>query len=326
MPLASLCLLALVQNPVALSRKFVPTEKLAYQINSHITAEQRQKGIQTFIPEDLDINYGFDFVVKAMKNDGVAVVTYRRPAMTEIRGETATSAPKPTVEKSDKVYELTVSPVNELIDTRDVTPKKPVKKPAKKKPLSARWTMPAAPLQAPIFGQYISEMHRLALFIGGIDSGLDFAPKLPLEPVKVGDTWKRTVGYQPQKLSGKDGKSAVQRLDYLYTYVGPMKVDGKAILRVQAKLELKTDLADYLRTLLGEEADKTNLKTMPLHLQATIDFDLDPKTRHTLAANATSEGGFELYVKEDPEAYYEERFKGRTSLELVGRKLGVAAK
>lgn len=322
MPLASLCLalLAPIQAPTTLARKFVANEKLAYAITSHITAEQRQKGLETFIPADYDINYGFFFTVKALKNDGIALLTYQRPSMTEIEGETSTSAPKPKTEKSNKIYELTVSPVNELLEMNDVTPKK--KTPPKKR-VPANWLSPAPTAQAPIFGEYIGEMHRLALFIGGIDSGLDFAPKLPLEAVKVGDTWKRTVGYQPQKLKGKDGKVAVQRLDYTYTYLGPMNVDGKSILRVQAKLDFNTDLADFLRTLLEGSKLETNLKTMPLHMKATIDFDLDPKTRHTLSAAATSEGGFELYVKEDSEAYYEERFKGRTNLDLVGRKVGV---
>ena len=326
MPLAAL-FLALLAPPdpatVTLSRKFIRGEKLAYNVTSHITAEERQKGLETFIPSDLDIDYGFDFVVQSVNNDGLAVMRYQRPTITETEGETSRSAPKPKVEKINWINLLTVSPVNELIEAKDIAPKKP----AAKKPVSdLRYgSAGGTRRQAPIFGRYIGEMHRLALFIGGLDSGLDFAPKLPLEAVKVGDTWKRTVGYQPQKLQGKEkNKSAVQRLDYVYTYLGPMKVDGKSILRIQAKLDLNSDLADYLKTLMadsGMNSGQTNLKTMPLHMKATIDFDLDPKTRHTLSAAAQSEGGFELFVKEDEEAYYEERFKGRTNLELVGRKL-----
>lgn len=321
MPLAPLffAFLASPQAPVTLSRKFVPNEKLAYAVTSHITAEQREKGLETWIPMDFDINYGFTFTVRALKADGIAVVRYQRPSMTEIEGETGNSAPKAKTEKSNKIYDLTVSPVNELIDIKDVTPKKV----APKKKVPARWLGSAAPIQGIPFAQYIGEMHRLALFAGGVDSGLDFSPKLPLEAVKVGDTWKRTVGYQPQKLKSKEGKSAVQRLDYTYTYLGPMSINGKQILRVQAKLDFDTDLIDFLKSLLEGEQFVTNLKSMPLKMKATIDFDLDPKTRHTLSAAAVSEGGFGLYLTTDSDAYVEERFKGRTNMEMVGRKLGV---
>lgn len=329
MPLAALCLALLAPpdpTPVALTRKFVPGEKLAYSVTSHITAEEREKGLQTFIPEDLDINYGFDFTVQSVSAAGIATVRYERPTMTEIEGETATSPPKTKVEKVNAIALLTISPINALIDYKNLTPKKtPAKKP-KTDDRASFVGAAGAGRQGPIFEQYIGEMHRLALFIGSIDSGLDFAPKFSLDAVKVGDTWPQTVGYQPQRLSGTEkGKAAVQRLDYILTYLGPMTVDGKKILRVQAKLDLKTDLADYLKTLMkasGMSENETNLKTMPLHMKASIDFDLDPKTRHTLAASATSEGGFELFVKEDPEAYFEEKFKGRTNLELVGHKVG----
>ncbi len=70
------------------------------------------------------------------------------------------------------------------------------------------------------------------------------------------------------------------------------------------------------------DGETFNLKTMPLKMKATIDFNLDPKTRHTLSAAATSEGGFGLYVTgDDTQAVVEERFKGRTNLELTGRKI-----
>ena len=321
MPLASLLVAILapsVQAPTMLSRRFVANQKMAYTVTSHITAEQRQQGLQTFIPEDFDLNYGFTYQVIGMKNDGIAVLRYQRPSTTEIRGETTNSAPKAKTEKSDKVYQLTVSPVNELIDQKDVTPKKPTK-PKKKVP--ARWTFPAGAVQRLPFEEYIGEMHRLALFAGSIDSSLDFAPKLPLEAVKVGDTWKRTVGYQPQKLKGKDGKSAVQRLDYTYTYLGPMVANGKPILRIQAKLDFDTDLIEFLKSMMEGQTFETNLKSMPLKMKATIDFDLDPKTRDTLSAAATSEGGFGLFLTSGGDAVVEERFKGRTFLELVGKKV-----
>ena len=321
MPLLSLCLAFLTPldpAPTTLTRKFVLREKLAYNVNSHITPEVRMKGLETFIPQDLDIDYGFNYTVEALKADGIAAVRFQQPSLTETRGETSTSLPQAKTEKSDKVYQMTVSPINELLDAKDVTPPKPSKKKPKTNAM-AYWTAPGGAVQSPIFGDYVSEMHRLALFVGN----LTFSPSLPLEAVKIGDTWKRTVSYQPQKLKGKKG-SAVQRLDYTYVYQGPMKVDGKPVVRIQAKLDLNTDLGDYLRTLMAEygmDEKQTNIKSMPLHMKATIDFDLDPATRMTLAANAISEGGFEINIKDESDAVYEERFKGRTALALVGRKV-----
>ena len=334
MPLASLCLLLLVPTdaaPVRLAHRFTANEKLAYSVTSHITAEQRQQGLQTFIPEDFDINYGFDMTVKTMKADGIAVLTYRRPTMTEIEGETANSAPKVKTTKTNLVYEMVVSPINELLETKDLSPKKP----EPKRKGSAQWNTAASPPRQGLpFANFVGEMHRLALFAGSLDSGLDFAPKLPLEPVKVGDTWKRTVGYQPQKLSGKEGKSATQRLDYTYTYLGLGKSEGgKPIVKIQAKLSLNTDLGDFLRTQYEDfSKDNASLKEalanvkMPLKLDATIDFELDPQTKTTLAAYARSEGGFTFSVKAEDDPVVEENFKGRTTLRLVGRKIVAPAK
>ena len=320
MPLATLCLALFVPSAAAdttLARKFVVKEKLAYTVHSHLTAEERQQGLLTWIPSDVDIDYPFSYTVEALKADGFAQIKYLRPTWTVTEGETSDSVPKPKIDKLNQVLQILVSPVNELTEVKDITPKK---KPVKKKPTLQFARRGAAPVQAPIFGEYVGEVHRLALFVGGIDSSLDFAPKLPLEAVKIGDTWKRTIGYQPQKLKGKDGKSAVQRLDYVYSYVGPMMVDGKPILRVQAKLDFSTDLVEYLKSIAANQ--DFGIRTMPLNLKATIDFDLDPKTRHTLHATAVSEGGFKFLLKGQDDAYEEERFKGQTDLTLAGRKIG----
>ena len=140
-------------------------------------------------------------------------------------------------------------------------------------------------------------------------------------PVKVGDHWKATVGFEPQKLKGKDGKSAVQRLDYLYTYLGPVTDSGKRFLRVEAKLDFKSDLAEYFKQLLLNHASETNVEKLPLHFLSTIDFDLDPESRDTLHANGTTEGGYQLFLSSTgDEPAEEEKFKGRTTIELVGKR------
>jgi len=329
MPFAALCLALLApmdQAQTTLTRKFVANEKLAYAIRSHLTTEQRQRGLQTWLPSDTDINYNCSIFVRAMQADGFAVVHYTRPTMTIIEDDNGD--PKTQIEKSNINVRLLLSPVNEMIDARDLNPPKKPKKPgaaASEDDGGGRMVGPddTTAYGLAIFGQFASETERLALFIGSLDSSLDLAPKLPLTAVKVGDTWQRTIGYQPQKLKGKEGKSAVQRLDYTFTYLGPKVVDGKSILRIQAKLDFKTDLLDYVKSIMEEIGGngKTILSSLPLNLKATIDYDLDPKTRHTLATRATSEGGYGLFLKGDTDALMEGRFKGRTDVDLVGRKL-----
>lgn len=328
MPLAALCLALLApldQTQTTLTRKFAANEKLAYAIRSHLTSEQRQRGLQTWLPSDTDINYNFNVFVRAIQADGFAVVHYTRPTMTIIEDETGD--PKTTVQKSNINVRMLLSPVNEMIDARDLNPPKPKKASGASSDDDQGGQMvgpeDGTAYALAVFGQFASEAERLALFIGSLDSSLDFSPKLPLTAVKVGDTWQRTIGYQPQKLKGKEGKSAVQRLDYTFTYQGPKVVDGKTILRIQAKLDFKTDLLDYVKSIMEEVGGgtKTILSSLPLNLKATIDYDLDPVTRHTLATRATSEGGYGLFLKGDTDALVEGRYKGRTDMDLVGRKL-----
>jgi hypothetical protein len=94
------------------------------------------------------------------------------------------------------------------------------------------------------------------------------------------------------------------------------------VLRVEAKLDFSTDLAEFLKQLLGDRASETNVTKAPLHFKSTIDFDLDPKTHDTLTGAATTEGGYQILLEETgSDAVQEERFKGRTTLTLVGRKV-----
>ncbi|HWD41515.1 MAG TPA: hypothetical protein VG944_21905 [Fimbriimonas sp.] len=309
-------------TPTNLNRVFSKGEKLAYQIRSHITAENRGRGLSTWLPTDLDINYNFTARVTEMRADGIAVMHYERPTMTQINGEGFDdSGIKTSVEKVNLDALLTLSPVNEILEQKDLS-----KKPSKPEDdeLSVH---PATQGAQAFFQPFISDIHRLSLFIGGVEDSLDFAPKLPLAPVKIGDTWKRTVGFQPQKLKGKDGKSAVQRLDYTYTYLGPMTSNGKKVLRVEAKLNFSTDLSEYFKQVLAEQASETNVKKIPLHFDSVIDFDLDPVTHDTLLGVGQTEGGYQVFLEEtgdDP--IVEERFKGNTTLELKGKRIVAASK
>ncbi len=60
--------------PVSLGRVFAKNEKLAYEVRSGLTAQQRMRGLQTWIPEDADLNYDFTTHVDDLKADGIAVM------------------------------------------------------------------------------------------------------------------------------------------------------------------------------------------------------------------------------------------------------------
>jgi hypothetical protein len=308
--------------PVSLGRVFAKNEKLAYDVKSSLHSEHKMRGLDTWIPEDLDLNYGFTTVVEAMKADGIAVVRYQRPIMHEIEGETFNAPPQDHVIKSNLDLRLTVSPINEILEMKDLAPKTPKPEAESGSELLRFAGGRRQKSTTGILGQFVSEMYRLSLFAGSFESSLDFAPKTPVDPVKVGETWKHTVGYQPQALKGKGNKQAVQRLDYTFTYKGIVESEGKKVYRVEGSLDLKTDLGDFVNQLVGMKPEDTGLKKVPLHMKSTIEFDLDMKTRTTILAQAVTECGFGLYVTAYPdEAVQEDKVKAHTTMRLVGQKI-----
>jgi hypothetical protein len=305
---------------VQLARAYKLGEKLTYSVTSNLSVQTRQRGLQTWIPSDLELNYQFTTEVRALKPEGMADLLYLRPTMTIIEGETFDSPPKKKVENLKYNMLLTMSPANEVINVKDLNPPAKPKAGGKGRfaaPMYGRTTQ-----QIPFIGQFIGEVQRLALFAGNFESALDFAPRLPFEKLKVGDSWKRTVGYSPQKLKGKDGKTVNQRLDYTFTYKGPADSNGKKVLRVVGECALDTNLADYINGLYEMKPEETGLKSIPLRFKAKIDFDLDPATKKTVLANANSEGGFEIILSDLPsEPIQEETYKGRTQMRLVGQTM-----
>jgi len=299
------------KGAVTLSRAFAEHEKYAYDVRSHITLENRSPGIETFIPVDYDLNYGFTFEVTQMKTDGIAVIHYLRPKMTEIEGTTETTRPEVTAQKVNFDYVLTVSPINEILD-------KKVNGSSDGK--GAYLNGPAVVRQEGTdeVQEFVNELYRLALFNGPVETSLDFAPKFPFWDVAPGDTWKRTAGYQPQSLKTKNGeKPVVQRLDYTYTYRGLVAVNGKTFQRVTADLNLNTDLAPWARQYMTPGTELSHLTKMPMTLKASIEFDLDPTTFNTIAARAYSQGGFQVYLSDQPkQVYFESKLHGTTTLSL----------
>jgi hypothetical protein len=298
---------------VTLSRVFANHAKYAYDVKSHITLENRAREIETFIPLDYDLNYSFTAEVQQMKTDGIAVLRYQRPSMTQIEGTPDTIRPEVTTKKVNFNYTLTVSPINEILDKVDVVKASPSKKPAL---LNSPYLNRQAGTDE--IQQFVSELYRLALFNGPIESSLDFSPKFPFWDVAPGDTWKRTVGYQPQALKGKKGQEqVVQRLDYTYTYRGMVTANGKSFQRVTADLNLNTDLASWAKQYMTPSPNEPQLSRMPMTLKATIEFDLDPKTFDTVAARAYSNGGFKVFMSDEPnQALFESKLNGTTTLSL----------
>jgi hypothetical protein len=264
--------------------------------------------------------------VQKVKADGIAEILYQRPTMNIVEGDSAESASKTMVEKTNLKFLLDITPVNEVVSEKDLSPKKPKDKDGLLSHSTVanilRQGTQADGVALGLLFSFVGDIQRMAFFVGPIDSGLDIAPKFPFDEVSVGSTWKKTVGYSPQKLKGQGDKQAVQRLDYTYTYQGVMKnKEGKDIHRIQAKVKLDTDLIDYARQLVGGSASSSFLKSVPLRFEGTIDFDLDMTTMHMTKAAAESKGSFSIEAKGAEQALLENRFRGRTSVKLEGRSL-----
>jgi hypothetical protein len=315
--------------PVELFRKFTVGEKLTYVTKAVFTDEQRVGSLQTFLPSDEEITYRHSLEVKKLKADGIAEVLYLRPTMTITEGDTGDSEAKSTVNKTDERILLDITPINEVIQMKDLNPKKE-KKGGENKSDGLRLRTQGQQADAAtqiLLQEYVGDFQRLAFFVGSLDTGLDISPRTPFEEVKVGDTWKKTATYQPQKLKGQGDKQAVQRLDYTYTYLGLMKnKEGKEVQRIQAKVIFENDISEYARQLVGASKGAMYIKSAPIKFTGQIDFDCDPATMHLLKATAESNGSFSLNLKGVDMPYVEDRFKGRTTVKLESWIKGGIAK
>jgi hypothetical protein len=314
-------------KPLELSRKFTAGEKLSYYTRAQFTEEQRSGSLQTFIPNDEEVSYHYTMNVQKVKADGIAEILYQRPTMDITIGDTADSAAKKITEKTDFKFLLDVTPINDVVSQKDLNPpKKPKESGGLLSKVPVNFLKQGTQSDGVALGllfSFVNEIQRLAFFVGSLDSGLDIAPHFPFDEVTVGSTWKKTVGYSPQALKGQGDKQAVQRIDYVFTYMGVMKnKDGKDIQRVQAKVKLDTDLVNYARQLVGGSASSSFLKSVPLAFEGTIDFDLDMTTLHMTKAAAESKGSFAIIAKGVDQPVLENRFHGRTSVKLEGRTMG----
>ncbi|MCB0825691.1 MAG: hypothetical protein KDC26_05840 [Armatimonadetes bacterium] len=295
-----------------LYRDFKKGDQLKYEVRSYMIDEIAEYPVITAIPQRIDLNYDFTMKVIDVKNGGFAVAEYRRPTMIQIDGETAESAPVKHVEKVDMNFKMDLSPINEITNVEDLPKDKST---GKGLPLpggyQVKWdsalqqlraTSPEAyaSLQALDISQFIGELQRMVLFIGSLDSAIDFNPKLPLDEVEVGDTWKKTVSYQPQNKTGKGGEIINQRLDMTYKYEGIKEVEGVKVHRITASVELDTDIAKFINDLLGASPSQTGLSKMPMKLNSNLEFDLDLKSKATLYAEGKSNASWSIEVPQLP--------------------------
>ena len=300
--------------PIELRRLFKASDRLVYSVKAAYTEESRGGAQITFLPQGYEQSYKFTLDVLKLKNDGFAEVRYSRPAVTFTIGDTAERGPVAKTTTINEKVRLTVSPINEVTDVVDETPKKK----AGAQLRSLRGAQGADGATLGLLGQFVGEITRLSFFLGSLDSSLDLAPRLPIEEVAPGDTWKRTVGYAPQKVKGEKSKQDITRLDYLYTYVGIVQSRGKKVHRVTATLKLNTDVAEFGRQLAGE-AGRNVITKAPITLDAKIDYDLDLATRNTVYAVANSTNTVQIYLKGIPNPIQETRARGTTTLNLLSK-------
>lgn len=307
--------------PVELYRQWKPNTTLTYQVKSHLFAESRHYMTSIFIPEDLDQNYTFTMQVGAVTGEGFANVVYKRPKMEVIYGETAERGSLTEIEELNEHLVLTISPVNAVTDVKDLTPKKKKEGDGGLLLFRTAGDGALASESQDILDRFIGDLYRLALFIGNADTAVDFGPRLPLLEVEPGDTWHVTASYQPQKLSGKEGKMATQRLDYTYKYDGQVEVDGKKLERITATLAFDNDIAPFINDAIGMKPAESGLRGLKMKLDAKMEFDLDPVTKNTLAIRADSVGAFSIEITQIPDRPVQEnKLKGRTRLKLVSIK------
>ncbi|HLK17183.1 MAG TPA: hypothetical protein VKT78_20435 [Fimbriimonadaceae bacterium] len=326
--MVTLLLLALAHAPgdaVMLKHTFIKGIKSEYSVDANLQVEARGGELATFLPEELELKYTF-FTNCLDVSNSIATVRYARPSITEIGGATPDSDPVPKTEKLDQVMTMQVSPINEVLDYKDLTPKK--KKPAGDTTSELLFTNGSAAARQSVHDfilPFIEDLERLSVYAGPIEASVDLEPRLNLDAVKVGDTWKRTVGYQPQKLTNKAGKTVVQRLDLTYTYIGLVESRGKKVQRVHADLKLDTDLGKYVNDLFNAKPENTGLKSIPTKMTIGMDFDLDPTTLQTIYAAVKSEGSFKIFGTFSPGAAVEQNIRGTSVMKLVSNRNVLAA-
>jgi len=304
-------------QPLELYRSFEKGKTYNYSVRTHLQSESREVGQNTFIPSDVDINYDFNYKIVDVKSSGMAKVLYQRPAISQIDGETADRGPLTTKIPLDWRMELELSPVNAVTGIKDLT---------KEKKINSHWLQPKVTHRSfssmsmgerqDIVSQFVGELQRLVLFIGGLDSSLDFAPRLPLGEVEVGEKWRQTMSYQPMEIKGSGGQFEVQRLDMDLVFNGMKEKNGVQYASITGLLNLDTDAAKYINQAMRMTANQSGLAKLPMKLETKIEFELDAKTFATKRATSSSKGNWSIFISGFNDPVQEERITGRASIVL----------
>ena len=293
--------------PVSLSHIFQKGETSAFFVDSTLRTEGRDRGIATWFPDSTEFKYQYSVTVLDVVGQGVAKLRYKRPTMTRIDAEQFDRPERTVVEKVNDNVLIDLSSANEILDSKDAKFLLPM--PVNTRARFGGKTLGTGP------ENFIKTLYSLALFTGSLESSIEFNPRLPFDKVKPGDNWKRTASYAPQKVKGGGGM-AVQRLDYTYTYVGQIQSEGKTVDRVVAKLHLETDVAVYIHQSQNLTPADTHLRALPVLLDATMEFDLNPTTHKTIRATASSKGSFQIFATDFSDGpVYEEKLSGETTME-----------
>lgn len=303
-----------------LSRVFTANQRLDYSVEAILDEEFRVGGLETWIPQRNSITYKFSMTVDSIGQDGIAQVRYRNPSIKYMEGETFDEGPKTKVDNVNLDFMYRLSPVNDVLEQKDLRPPKTTTPKKKKKGGALFVNLPQQDddeggnsIKDYLDG-FVADVMQLSLAIG--PQGIDLSPRLPFTATKVGEVWKRTIGFQPQR-SGQGKKMEVRRMDYTYTNRGTKTVDGKEIIRIDADMSLDTDLGAYFHEASGLKSSQTGLSSWPLSAKLHVEYDLDPKTRTTTKAVLTSSGNYSIILTTSETPYLERKFKGTNTLKLI---------
>lgn len=296
-----------------LERKFTSGETLHYSVRSLLTVEERAQGLNTFLPRDYGFEYDYTMKVNSVDQDGNAQVAYNRPKTVYVEGEFAERPERRTNQQGGGFkLNLRISPINELIGVEEV------KQPSRTSGRALRYMAQEEPpprITEALAGQFTSELMRIALMTGSLDNSMDFAPPLSFKPVRVGGSWKKTVGYTPQRL-GSGSEQGVRRLDFTYTYRGIVDSNGKKVHRIEGAVSQDSDIWPFLLQQYGLEKKDTPFESLILKFDSKLEFDLDLKTLHTVRARAESRGSTKLSLRAGNQAVEEMQFFGENQLTL----------
>ncbi len=301
-------------QPTDLSRVFTKGESFRYQVRTELIIERKYPalGEQTAVPQSQGLEFVSTLDIQNVKNGGFATAIYRRPFMTLVLGETADEAERRERINTNFNLQMDISPINEVTAIKDLNPPARPARPGggggNTLNVMMRRQDPRAGISA-FVEQFATSLYQFALGVSSIEDGIDLSPKLPYEPVVVGETWKRTVGFVPQR-TGSGGRVENRRFDITFTYAGPVQRNGRQMLLINGLLKVDGDVAGFINQDTRRGSADTGIREFPLKMESKIAFYLDPKTRHTLEADVASEGSMRLVVTQTATPVMEEKFSG----------------